>query len=118
LANISERRKNPRIEAKWPVILITDRGEFAAKTTNITVDGLFVKCNQQLILNEVVRMSIKPPDHDAMEMSGKVIWSESYFANSKNIIYGVGICFVEIADRDWRFFEHLVSKYLSSEDHQ
>jgi hypothetical protein len=62
-------------------------------------------------------MSIKPPDREAMEISGEVIWTESYVANSKNIIYGVGICFVEIADQDWRFFERLVSKHITSRDH-
>jgi hypothetical protein len=109
----TERRKYPRIEARWPVSLTIGHELLRAETRNITADGIFINCYQPLPLDSTLRISIKPPEHHNVDVTGKVIWSESYASDSKSTIYGIGICFVEIDDKDWRFFERLVTSGLT-----
>ena len=109
----TERRKYPRIEARWPLSLKIGPEIVGAETRNITVDGMYINCGQPLPLNSTLEISIKPPDRQAIGVEGRVIWSEVYASDSKKTIYGVGISFVEIDDKDWRFFERLVTSSLT-----
>ena len=109
----TERRKHPRIEARWPVSLKMGREVVEAETRNITLDGMFINCSQPLPLNSTLGLSIKPPKCSTIGVSGKVIWSKSYASDYKKTIYGIGICFVEIDDKDWRIFERIVSENLT-----
>ena len=108
-----DKRKYPRIEVRWPVVLTDNQGNIEAETKNISVNGVFIESNQKLRLVETYQLSIKPPDHQPIKVTGKVIWSDSYVKTSKDIIYGFGIGFLEINDKDWSFLAHMVSTLMA-----
>ncbi len=95
-----ERRRYPRHSVKWPVVILTDDGTIEAETKNITVDGISIRCEEPLRMEEVFRMGIIPPDHPMIEFQGRVIWSDLYGIGADAKAYAMGVCFVEISEAD------------------
>jgi hypothetical protein len=111
LASGIERRKYQRINASWPISIVSDEESIEGKTINITVDGVLVSCEEPLQLNEVLRISINPPNHQGIEVNGKVIWSDHYAIDEHDTAFAMGICFVKISDVDRHFLKDLVSAH-------
>ena len=92
-------------------MVLTGHGAIEGETRNLTVDGLFICCEEPIQLNEICPMSIDPPDHQTIEVAGKVIWSDFYAVDDRDTAFGTGICFVEISDGDRHFLEDVVSAH-------
>lgn len=111
MVNQTQRRKHHRIKARWPLTLLTDRGAIIGETINITAYGIFIHCEGALPLKEIFRMSIIPPNHKAIDVTGKVIWSNFYALDDEKTALGMGICFVKISADDRHFLIDIVSAY-------
>lgn len=110
MENEIERRKHPRSKVRWPITIFTsDRSTIEGETRNITVDGMLICCDEPLPLNEILSMSIMPPNHQAMNVVGKVIWSDLYAIDEENTTLGMGLCFVKISDGDRHFLKDVAS---------
>ena len=112
MATKTERRKEPRIEVSWPVAVFAEHGTIEGETRNISIDGLAVFCEEPLRLNESYRISISPPDHPAVGITGKVVWSDLYGIEGDDTTVGMGVCFVEISEEDRGYLEEVVTAYL------
>ncbi len=112
LATKTERREEPRIEVRWPVSVFAEHGTIEGETRNISVSGLAIFCDEPLRINESYRISISPPDHSAVGVSGKVIWSDLYGIEDDDTTVGMGVCFVEISEEDRNYLEEVVSTHL------
>jgi hypothetical protein len=108
MSNMSERRKNPRIEIDWPVEIFLDDKTIQGEAKNITPKGLFVCCEEELHLKENFRISIFPPDRGPINVVGKAVWSDFYAMDEQNTPVCVGISFVEISPED----RHLLKEML------
>jgi hypothetical protein len=108
LSNRIERREHDRIRVRWPVAVLTDSGIIQAETRNIAVKGIFICCEKPLPLNQILPLRISPPNYQAIQVSGKVIWSDLYGIDDQHITYGAGICFVKIADEDRHLLNDLI----------
>jgi len=97
---IVERRNQPRIEVSWYIEIYTDRGVIEGEVKNITSDGVFVCCEEPLHLKETLRMSIFPPKTGAIEVSGRVIWSDFYGIDEAQSPLCLGVSFAEITEED------------------
>ena len=111
-----ERRKHTRGDIRWPVTVLADHGNIEGETINISVDGLSIRCDEPLMINEVFRIAILPPDGQAIGVSGKVIWSDLYGIDPNDTAVGLGICFVSISDEDRKVFEDAVSALVSNNE--
>jgi hypothetical protein len=105
-----ERRKQHRIKVRWPLVLITDQGVIQGETRNICADGLFMCSEEPLLLNETFHIQISPPDYQSTDLTGRAIWSDLYAFDDRSTVYGTGICFIRISDRD----RHLLNEILSA----
>jgi len=99
LANTIERRKHTRIKVRWPITVLTDNGEIKGETRDITVVGMFINCKEPLGLNESYQISIIPPNHQSIDLTCKVTWSNLYSTGGENT-YDAGFCFVKVSDED------------------
>jgi len=115
LANKIEKRKYTRIKVRWPISVLTDHGTIEGETRNITVDGMFICCDGPLPMNEIFRMSIIPLNHQAIEVTGKALWSDFYGIDNENTTLGMGICFVKISDKDRHYFKDMLSVHPDPE---
>ena len=80
------------------------------------MDGISIRCDEPLMINEVFRIAILPPDGQAIGVSGKVIWSDLYAIDPNDTAVGLGLCFVRISDEDRRIFEDAVAALVSNND--
>jgi Tfp pilus assembly protein PilZ len=112
LSNPGNRRKDGRVYVKWPVTIIMNNGTFECETTNITARGVGIVCDEPLLLNESYKMIIKPANYGAIEVAGKVVWSDLYGIDCDNKTVGIGICFVEVSEKDRLFLNEVMSEDL------
>ena len=109
----TERRKQPRIEVSWPVTVIADWGSVQGEIKNINVEGVMILCEEPLRLNDTYQMSILPPDHKAIGVTGKVVWSDAYCMDENDGVFGIGLCLVEISDEDRKALSDILVDYQS-----
>ena len=113
LANPKERREHRRVQVRWPVSIETEKKKIKGESRNLTVGGLFVCCEEPILLNAVLRISIMPPGHEAIDVTGKVIWSDLYGIDEQKDVFGVGICLVDIVTKDKQFFNEMIAKHYT-----
>jgi hypothetical protein len=106
-----ERRKQPRIEVSWPVTVVADWGSVQGEINNINVDGVMIVCEEPLRLNDTYQMSILPPEHEAIGVKGKVVWSDAYCMDEEDGVFGIGICLIEISDENRKALSNILADY-------
>ena len=110
---IVEKRKYQQIKVRWPINVLSHDGIIAGETRNIHVDGIHFCTEKPLRLNETLFISLRPPNHQAIEVVSKVIWSDLYAVDDQGTVFCMGICFAKIGDIDRNFFYDLVSSHLN-----
>ena len=105
-----ERWESEQAELKWPITILADYATVEGVTLNISVDGVYIRCEEPLLLNETYRMSILPSNHDAIEILGKVVRSEFYGMGEDNSTFCMGVCLVEIPEEEKNALNLLISE--------
>ncbi len=108
----SERRKQPRIKAKWPVTIITEQSTIDGHSINITASGLFVQCGEQFQENEICQLIISIPNRDPILVKGNMIWSNLGGADKQGYRSGMGFSFIKISKEDSQFFKEIIAELL------
>jgi len=108
LANNIERREHTRIKVRWPITVVTDDATIEGETRDITAVGMFINCKEPLELDESYQISIIPPNHQSIDLTCKVIWSNLYSTDGENS-YGTGFCFVKVSDEDSHYLVDVLS---------
>ncbi|MFO7461223.1 MAG: PilZ domain-containing protein [Desulfatiglandales bacterium] len=104
-----EKRRHPRRFVRWPIKVEAEHGTVGGETRNLSYDGIYIRCDEPLRINQDFRMAVLPPDRQAIGLTGKVVWADLYGLDKNENAFGMGVCLVEIADRDRRVFEEAVS---------
>ena len=107
-----ERRNTPRVELCWPVTLFIDDEIIEGESQNINSEGLYICCDKPLPIDGIFRISIQPPNHRAIGVTGKVVWSDLYGMGEKEKIYGMGLCLVKLQEGERKSLEALIAAYL------
>ena len=110
MSGFVEKRKLPRIEVRWPVTMITEKESVEGEARNITVEGVFIHCMERLNVNETYRLLIKPAG-EQIEVIGKLIWSNLEGAADRDILPGMGFCFVKVSEGDRELLRQAILKY-------
>jgi hypothetical protein len=108
LVNPADRRRKRRNEVRWRVTIETVQGTIEGETRNVSLEGLLVCCEEPLRLQESYRIAILPPGHSAIGVTGKVVWSDVY-GMDKDSVFGMGVCLVEVSEKDRLLLEEAVS---------
>ena len=108
----NERRKQPRIKARWHVTIITDQKTIEGQSINITPSGLFVQCGEQFQENEICQLIINIPDRDPILVKGKMMWSNLGGAVKKDYLSGMGFSFIKFSKEDRKFFKKMIADTL------
>ena len=104
-----ERRRAKRSDVRWPVSVESERGTIQGEIRNISLGGIYVRCDEPLRVNEDFRMAIIPPNRQAIGLTGKVVWADMYGIDHEENAFGMGVCLVEINEEDQKFLESAVS---------
>jgi len=87
----------------------SEHGTIQGETRNISLSGIYVRCDEPLRVNEDFRMAILPPNRQAIGLTGKVVWADMYGIDGDENAFGMGVCLVEIAKEDQEFLKSAVS---------
>ena len=97
----------------------TEHGTIQGEIRNISLSGIYMRCDEPLRVNEEFRMAIIPPDREAIGLTGKVVWADMYGIDEEENAFGMGICLVQIAKEDQRFLQSAVSPHRAQlEEHR
>ena len=109
-----ERRKQPRIDVRWPVSVMSDQGTVRGETRDISSEGVAIFCDEPLRLDESYHIAVTPPEHEALGITGRVTWSDLYGMEDGVTAVGMGICFVELSEENRGFLKQTVSAHFRS----
>jgi len=104
-----EKRRSNRSDVRWPVSVESEHGTIQGEIRNISLSGIYVRCDEPLRVNEDFRMAIIPPNRQAIGLTGKVVWADMYGIDEEENAFGMGVCLVEIAEEDQKFLQNAAS---------
>ena len=99
MADSIKKRDLPRLNARWPVTILTQDGEANGETRSFTVEGVFLRCLERLREGEVYHLTIDLPEKP-VEVTGQLAWSNLDNFRPEHTIPGMGFCFVKISKED------------------
>lgn len=111
--SFKENRKHYRTEVNWPVKIDLRGRIVVCETKNISAEGLGFICNEPLPLGEVIYLSLEPQDHEPINFYGKVAWSDVYGIDEENTVYGFGVFFAQISQKDSKQYNNLIKSMIS-----
>ena len=97
--NSEKRRRHPKLSERFPVTVLTQEGEANGETRSVTVEGIFFHCPEKLREGDVCRMKIDLPEK-AVEVTGRLAWSNLEHFKPESAIPGMGYCFVKMSGKD------------------
>lgn len=105
-----ERRQDSRSDLKWPVTLMSPETEIEGEIENLSPAGALISCEEPPPLEGSVRLVIKAPNRQAMNVAGRVIWSTILSPDEGAPRFGVGIQFTQISESDSQFLRDVIEK--------
>ncbi|MBN2124895.1 MAG: PilZ domain-containing protein [Deltaproteobacteria bacterium] len=104
-----ERRGEPRMEVNWPVKIFMESAVVEGEARNISSDGIYIRCDEDLHLGDTLSISVSVPNHDPIQVAGKVMWSDFYGMDDTDRPVCIGMCFVEMREEDRRLIGEMIS---------
>ncbi len=113
MATTLEKRKSPRIKARWPITVLCNRCLIEGESRNITANGILVRFKEPLHENGTYRVVITLPQKRYIAVRGKVIWSNLDGIDPNGTFSDMGFSFVELPEEDRFLLNHAVSAQLA-----
>ena len=113
MATSPKKRKFHKVRAKWPITIITNDSIIAGESWNITANGIFTHCREQLRENETYRMIIGLPKKRYLAVQGKLIWSNLNGVDPNGTFSDMGFSFVKLYGEHRFILNHAVSAQLA-----
>ena len=113
MADSHKRHKSPRVKARWPITIIANDRIIAGESRNITANGIFTHCKEELQENETYRLIIGLPKRRYLAVKGKLIWSNLNGIDRNGIFSSMGFSFVKVSEEDRHLLNHAVSGDLA-----
>jgi len=110
-----KKRLELRAEIVWPVTIATKVEILQGRTINISASGALLYCPDQLSLNEIVRLTVKPPIRAQLEVTAEVVRANVQCAEDDDPPQGVAVRFIIISEKDRQFISFSVYDHLRGE---
>jgi hypothetical protein len=107
----------PKVDAKYPVVVLTADGEMRGETKHISTQQAFVRCEDPLRLYDLASMSIEFSKEEAILAEGEVIWSNRYGPDDEITPRGMVVRFTRLSARERkRLHDTIVKLYKKKMD--
>lgn len=97
---IKRGHHNPKVDANYPVLVLTADGAFKGVTKHISTQQAFVRCKKPLRLYDIANMSIQVSKHESLVAEAEVIWSNRYGPDDEITPRGMVVRFTRLSGRD------------------
>ena len=95
-----EKRQNPRVDVRLPIVMLCHCGRLEGETKNISSTGMFIRSDAPLNKDEYLRLAFEPPTLKPIWVSGKVVWTDCEKMDGTTTEFSSGFSFVKISDAD------------------
>ena len=107
----------PKVDAKYPVIVLTADGQIQGETKNISTQQAFVRWKDPLRLYDVASMSIQFSKDESILAEAEVIWSNRYGPDDEITPRGMVVRFTRLSPRERkRLHNTIVKQYKKKMD--
>jgi hypothetical protein len=108
----------PKVDAKYPVVVLTADGAMRGETKHISTQQAFVRCKDPLRLYDVASMSIQFSEEEAILAEGEVIWSNRYGPDDEITPRGMVVRFTRLSAKERkRLHDTIAKQYKKKMDH-
>jgi hypothetical protein len=107
---IKREHQYPKVDAKYPVVVLTADGAMRGETKHISTQQAFVRCKDPLRLYDVASMSIQFSEEEAILAEGEVIWSNRYGPDDEITPRGMVVRFTRLSARERKRLHDTISK--------
>ena len=104
------RRQYSRTSVKWPVTVLTSQDKAEGETENVSPTGALISCTVVPLSEGSMRLVIKVPGHQPINVAGKVVWSKVLNPNKGAPSFEVGVQFTKISENDSHFLREVILK--------
>ncbi len=101
----------PRINATYPVTVLTAQGSFAGETKSISMREAFVRCREPLRLNDLASLSIEVSAHEALSAEAEVVWSNIYGPDDEITPRGMIVRFTNLSPTNRRRLHEVIARH-------
>ena len=113
MATDQERRRHPRVKAKWSVTLETAQGVINTETLDISLEGAFVRCLDPLQPEEPFKMVINIPNSDRrLAVDSEVVWVNVHGPDHSVTPRGMGVQFNQLSGNDRQFLNRMIINHV------
>ena len=100
----------PKVDAKYPVVVLTADGQIRGETKSISTQQAFVRCKDPLRLYDVASMSIQFSKDESILAEAEVIWSNRYGPDDEITPRGMVVRFTRLSPRERKKLHNTVVK--------
>lgn len=111
MPNRKERRRYPRVRAKWPAVIQKRGGAREAELRDISLGGAFIRCDKPLNPNERSKLFIIVPNGKTCTVYFEVVWLRVDCSRGHVLPCGVGIRFTRVPRFDRQYLTEVISKH-------
>jgi hypothetical protein len=114
---VKRGHQNLKVDAKYPVVVLTAEGQMAGETKHISTQQAFVCCKDPLRLYDVASMSIRFSEEEAILAEAEVIWSNRYGPDDEITPRGMVVRFTRLSPRERkRLHDTIIKQYKKKGD--
>lgn len=103
---------SPRVNACYPVLVLTADGPVRGETKHISAKEAFVRCSDPLRLYDIASLSIEVSEQESLVAEAEVVWSNRYGPDDEITPRGMMVRFTSLSKRDrHRLHNAIVTHY-------
>ena len=107
-----EKRQFPRVEASWPVVIVSPDADIEGETMDLSIHGALILCQDMPKLENTFQLVLRPSRQRAIEVHAERVWSVNINFDGKRVLSGMGVRFTEVCPDDRQFLRDVISNYL------
>ncbi|MBW1980385.1 MAG: PilZ domain-containing protein [Deltaproteobacteria bacterium] len=110
-AAVERLPEGARVEARYPVLVLTTEGTVQGETWQLTSHTAFVRCQQPLRVYDITNLSITVSERESVLADAEVVWSNRYGPDDHITPRGMIVRFTNISARDRHRLHRVLVKH-------
>lgn len=112
--SLAERRLYPRVQTRWPVLLVSPLDLREGETQNLSLEGAFIRYSEIPDLGKEFEIVFKPPEQRSIVVIAEKIWSANFNFNSQTVFSGMGVRFIKVFEDDRELLNDLIANRIEA----
>lgn len=106
-----ERRKYPRSDINWPVLIRDSIGAQVAEMENLSGRGALIRSHMPFMPKDKFKLHIMVPGHRSVNLRAEVAWLQVSCTQNRALPCGMGVRFLRVSKRDYGYLAQMVNEH-------